>query len=174
MEIEAQEIYNRFKYCPSCGANKITKRSDNSIQCSSCLFVFYINAAGAVAGLIFDDSGKLLLTVRGRNPLKGLLDLPGGFINIGETAEFALRREIKEELDADIENIEYLESQPNIYPFSGIIYHTLDIFFKCSISANSIIKAGDDIDNYKFIIPEKINLEQVAFNSVKNVIKKFV
>jgi NADH pyrophosphatase NudC (nudix superfamily) len=171
MKIDALELFNLFKFCPVCGAKKIFKKSEKSIQCNSCLFVYYINSAGAVAGLIFDDSKRLLLTVRGREPGKGLFDLPGGFIDIGETAEDALKREIREELNSEIENIEYLESQPNIYPFGGIIYHTLDIFFKCSLVKNSKIIAKDDIFDFEFIKPEKINFEQIAFNSVRNVLK---
>ncbi len=171
MKNYAIEVFDKFKYCPVCGAREIFKKSDKAIQCSSCLFVYYINAAAAVAGLIFDDSKRLLLTVRGREPAKGLFDLPGGFIDIGESAENALKREIKEELNSDIENIKYLQSHPNKYPFGGIIYHTLDIFYKCSLVEKSNIMAGDDIADYIFIEPDKIDFEKIAFSSVRTVLK---
>lgn len=51
--------------------------------------------AAAVAGLIFNEKGQLLLTIRAKDPGKGLLDLPGGFVDMGENADQALRREIE-------------------------------------------------------------------------------
>jgi ADP-ribose pyrophosphatase YjhB (NUDIX family) len=47
--------------------------------------------------------GKVLVTVRAGDPYEGKVDLPGGFINAGETALEGLRREVDEELGVEIE-----------------------------------------------------------------------
>lgn len=47
--------------------------------------------------IVFDSKGRVLLIRRGRPPYKGRYALPGGFIEIGETAEAACRRELEEE-----------------------------------------------------------------------------
>ncbi|MCL4353916.1 NUDIX domain-containing protein [Patescibacteria group bacterium] len=63
-----------------------------------------------VGAAIFNPEGKLLLTLRGQKARneKGKWELPGGGVNIKETFEQALRREIKEELDIEIKILELL------------------------------------------------------------------
>lgn len=56
----------------------------------------------AVGAVIVED-GKALVTVRAREPEKGRLDLPGGFLEVGEHPADGLVREIKEELGVEAE-----------------------------------------------------------------------
>ena len=62
---------------------------------------------------------------RAKEPAKGTLDLPGGFVDMGETVEQGMIREIKEETGLDVEEIQYLFSSPNVYMYSGMGVHTL-------------------------------------------------
>ena len=89
-----------FNYCPKCG-KKTLQGNPRRIECSACGFVFYFNAASAVAAIIQKDN-TILLTTRAREPEKGKLDLPGGFVDHNETAQEALQREIREELNIEI------------------------------------------------------------------------
>jgi ADP-ribose pyrophosphatase YjhB (NUDIX family) len=50
-----------------------------------------------VGALIFDDAGRILLAERGREPLKGYWSLPGGVLEIGETLDAGICREVLEE-----------------------------------------------------------------------------
>ena len=50
-----------------------------------------------------DDNSKTLLVRRKNDPFKGMLSIPGGFINEGETAEDAIMREDKEEISLILE-----------------------------------------------------------------------
>ena len=104
---------DKFKYCPVCGADNFTENDDKSKKCHKCGFRYYLNAVSAVAGFIVDDNNRLLLCRRAKEPLKGTLDLPGGFVDIGETAEDAIRREVKEELNLHTDSIRFLFSIPN-------------------------------------------------------------
>ncbi len=97
--------WRNFRYCPGCGAKGITIQGDRSILCRKCGYHLYFNVGAAVAGLIEDDIGRLLLTVRAHDPEKDTLDLPGGFVNFKETAEGALKREIKEELNLKVKEV---------------------------------------------------------------------
>ena len=108
------ENRNVFMYCPLCSARPSGRR-EKRLYCPDCGLVFYLNVAAAVAGLIFDSQGRLLVTVRGQKPKEGMLDMPGGFIDPGESAEQALRQEIREELGLEIESMEYFGSAPNKY-----------------------------------------------------------
>lgn len=54
------------------------------------------------AGLILDSDYKILLSKRKKNKyLPGLWEFPGGKIEVGESPEIALKRELKEELNID-------------------------------------------------------------------------
>ena len=56
----------------------------------------------AVACFIRNSKGELLLVRRAKEPAKGTLDLPGGFVDMYESAEDAAHREVKEETGLDI------------------------------------------------------------------------
>ena len=61
-----------------------------------------------VTAAILVDNGKILIAKRKQNdPLKGKWEFPGGTVEYGETPEACLRREIKEELDIDVDVGEY-------------------------------------------------------------------
>lgn len=156
-----------------CGSTAVVYREDNSLHCKDCRFCYYINSAAAVAILIVDDKGRLLLTERKYEPEKGKLDLPGGFVDIGEQAEEAVIREIKEELNLDVENIDYVGSYPNEYMYSGVTIYTLDMAFVCEIANLDEIKANDDVASYEFFRSDAIDFDAIAFASIRNIVKDF-
>jgi 8-oxo-dGTP diphosphatase len=59
----------------------------------------------AVSAAIFRD-GKVLIVRRGRAPAKGIYTLPGGGVELGETLQQAVIREVREETALDIEPVE--------------------------------------------------------------------
>jgi 8-oxo-dGTP diphosphatase len=61
----------------------------------------------SVAALIFDDQGQILLLEHVFRPDSGW-GIPGGFLNQGEQPEAALRRELREEIGIEVENVELL------------------------------------------------------------------
>ena len=79
--------------------------------------------------LIRNAKGEILVARRGKEPAKGTLDLPGGFVDNYETGEEAVAREVMEETGLKVDEVKYLFSLPNIYPYSGIVVHTLDQFY---------------------------------------------
>ena len=165
---------DKFKYCPVCGADNFTENDDKSKKCHKCGFRYYLNAVSAVAGFIVDDNNRLLLCRRAKEPLKGTLDLPGGFVDIGETAEDAIRREVKEELNLHPDSIRYLFSIPNEYLYSGFNVRTLDMFFMIKISDLSILTAKDDVAQAMFIPFDQININSIGLKSIKIAVEKFL
>lgn len=61
----------------------------------------------AVSAAIF-RGGKVLIVRRGRAPAKGIYTLPGGGVELGETLEQAVIREVREETSLDIEPVELI------------------------------------------------------------------
>lgn len=74
----------------------------------------WINPALGVSVYVIKDS-KVLFGVRSSNPGKGKLDVPGGFVEVHESAERAAIREAKEEFDIDITLEVCFGTYPSIY-----------------------------------------------------------
>lgn len=163
-----------FKFCPRCGSDKFEFQGEKSFLCGQCDFLLYINAAGAVAALILDSENRLLFVRRALEPHKGTLDLPGGFIDMGESAEQALEREIEEELNLKVHNYEFYRSFPNQYTLRGYTYHTVDLFFKVFVDDFSSLKAGDDAAELKFIPVQQVKLQEIGLDSIRQVVKQFI
>ncbi len=161
-----------FEFCPRCGSKHFDVSGERSRQCADCGFTYYANASASTAAIITNSKGKILLTTRAFEPAKGKLDLPGGFVDMNETAEEALIRELKEELNININNPTYLFSLPNEYNFSGIIVHTLDIFFKVEVDDDIQIKTDDDVASAQFYDLKDVNIEDIGLCSIQKAINK--
>ncbi len=116
-----------------------------------------------------DNNSKILLVRRKNDPFKGMLSIPGGFINVGETAEDAMRREAKEETSLVVEPIAILGvySDPRRDPRM----HTLSVTFITRIvegredarddaAALQWVKIEDELDSL-------IESKRIAFDHSK-------
>jgi len=86
--------------CAVCG-RRVSRRPPSGsrprhIICPRCRYVIY-DYPRAAAGVLVVKRGHVLLLERAHEPRKGCLDVPGGFMEAGETIEAAARRELKEE-----------------------------------------------------------------------------
>lgn len=155
------------RYCPRCGAEGLTSPDPKLVDCPSCGFHFYLNSAAAVAGYVIDDQGRLLLGRRARDPGKGLLGPPGGFLDFGETAEEAVRREIREETGMDVRIKAYLGSFPNRYLYRDILYPTLDLFFLCRADSFASAAALEEVESLVVLPWREVNRNEIAFESMR-------
>lgn len=164
-----------IKYCPRCGSSHFkTHDQGRSFLCEGCHFNYYLNNSAAVACLIFNDKGELLLARRAIEPAKGMLDLPGGFVEPMERVEEAVVREIKEELGVDITQMSYLGSFPNEYVFSGFSVFTADLAFVCQIYDWSAIVPADDVSQVEFISPKAVNTKDLCSKSMASIIDLYI
>lgn len=86
-----------------------------------------------VAAVICKDN-KVFATARGYGEFKGMWEFPGGKIETGETPQEALKREIVEELDTEIEVQECIDTIEYDYPS----FHLSMTCFLCGIIAGSL------------------------------------
>ena len=163
-----------FKHCPRCGVDTFVPLPRHRFRCESCGFFYYINEAAAVAALIENRKGELLLTARNREPKKGFLDLPGGFVDIGETAEDALRREIREELNLEITESRFFASAPNEYAYKGLTYFTLDLAFLCRVASFDEVRPADDVGGFVFRAPGAISIQEIGLDSIKKIVRGYL
>ena len=90
-----------------------------------------------VAAAIIRDGDRIFATQRGYGPYKDGWEFPGGKIEPGETPEQALKREIREELDAEIEVGESAGRVEYDYPEFHL---SMDCFFCTLLSGNLTLK----------------------------------
>ena len=158
---------HQFAYCPHCGRNAFDDLNEKARKCSSCGFVYYFNPSAAVACFIRNEAGEILLVKRAKDPAKGTMDLPGGFVDRFESAEEAVRREVKEETGLEIRGCRYLFSLPNIYPYAGFDVHTLDLFFECTVSSFSGAFPSDDAAEIIVLAWEGMDPELFGLDSIR-------
>lgn len=165
---------NIFSYCPICASGRFEVNNEKSRICRDCGFVYYFNIAAATVAFITNENGDLLVCRRAKEPAKGTLDLPGGFVDSAETGEEAIIREVKEETALKISELRYMFSLPNIYPYSGFLVHTLDLFFECKTEKFETLQANDDVSECFFIQKEKINPDEFGLVSIRKGVKKWL
>jgi ADP-ribose pyrophosphatase YjhB (NUDIX family) len=171
-----------FNYCPSCASRNIRFEGNKKLFCPDCGFVYYQNIAAAT-GCVISTGERILFLVRGKEPARGKLDLPGGFVDSGEGALDGLRRECREELGWDPvaslpgAGFSLFASFPNTYPYKGIVYNTCDLFFSLEapgLSEKDLHLEEAEIAGVRFIRPEDIDYDELAFDSTRRAIKAYV
>ena len=165
---------DRFSHCPVCGSPSFQINDEKSKRCTDCDYVYYLNPSSANAAFVLNDKGELLVERRGREPQKGMVDLPGGFADIGETAEEGVIREVREETGLVVTRAEYLFSFPNTYLYSGFTVPTLDLFFLCHVSDLSTLCAADDAAEVKWMPIAQIQVNDFAFDSIRRGVAQFL
>lgn len=160
----------QFRYCPKCGAERFVDNNEKSRRCEACGFVYYLNPSSAVACFIRNSLGELLLVRRANQPAKGTLDLPGGFVDLHESAEEAVRREVMEETGVAVSNARYLFSLPNIYSYSGFEVHTLDMFYECQVDSFSEAVAADDAASIEILPLDKVRADEFGLDSISRAV----
>ena len=161
-----------FNFCPKCGSNAFVENDFKSKRCEDCGFIYYFNPLAAPVAIITNDKGEILVATRSKEPAKGTLDLPGGFCDSYETAEEGVAREVLEETGLKVTSTKYLFTIPNIYNYSGMELHTMDMFFKCEVEESNSIVADDDVAELQWIAVDKLQSEDFGLASIKKGIEK--
>ena len=163
----------RFVFCPRCGVTAIEPYGAKAMRCTECGYVYFHNTAAAVAGIIEMKDG-IVLTVRAKEPGKGLYDLPGGFIDYSETLEEGLIREIHEELGVEVALLRYCCSFPNTYIFRRVTYVTCDAFFICRCTdAEPVFKPSGEIERYEVVPVNRLPYDRLAFASMALALRRY-
>lgn len=163
-----------FTYCPKCSDKKIEFINHHYFKCRHCSFVYFHNVATATAAIIVYNN-QILMTVRAKNPRKGKLDLPGGFVNPNETLEQALSREVSEELGLKLTNWLYFCGLPNTYIFKNITYYTQDCVFINRLTSKPVITIEkSEITDYLWLNMDSLDTSRMAFHSLRTAVECFI
>lgn len=122
-----------------------------------------------VGAFILNGQGKLLL-VQSHKWKDGLWHVPGGHIEWGESIEDAVKREVKEEVGLDVQDIEVFHLWEAIFPKSfSRKKHFLFIECLCRSTYPRVIPDTDEIQNaqwFSFHETEKLGLEDFTKKSI--------
>lgn len=162
-----------FLHCPRCAAPRSSEGDAVRFVCETCDFIYYYNVAVSSAVLILAEDGSALFIRRAREPAKGKLALPGGFIDRGETAEAAAIREVREEAGVRLASVEFLASFPNLYTYRGVDYPVVDLFFVSRVQSRAA-SALDDVTEVRWAPPASVGAADLAFPSHARALATFL
>ena len=107
--------YLENKFCGKCGTKTTEKPDERAIFCPNCNTVVFPKISPAIIVAILCKD-KILLA-HNSNFEQKRYSLVAGYVDVGETLEETVMREVKEEVGLDVKNIRYYKSQP--WAFSG-------------------------------------------------------
>jgi len=178
-----------FNFCPSCSSKSISFNQGKVFRCPDCGFTYYHNIAAATGCLIIvpeADIERLVFLVRGKEPAVGKLDLPGGFVDVGEGVLEGLFRELQEEINwtppiapgtalSDVFTL--FASFPNVYEYKGIKYNTCDMYFTVlapGLKPEHLSLEKAEVSDVLFLKPDEIDFDQFAFKSTRQAVEAYL
>ena len=102
------------KYCSYCGNKNIFETKEEALYCPCASTFTYPTISPCIITLV--TNGNKVLLARNKLFPEGMFSALAGFIEAGETAEEALVREVKEEVNIEVSNIRYFASQSWPFP----------------------------------------------------------
>lgn len=108
-------------------------------------------------GAIIVDAGRVLLVQRGRPPALGRWSIPGGLVDVGESVEAAVRREVREECGLEVELhglVGYLDRIVRD-PAGRVRYHYVLLDFLAT-PAGGVARAGSDARAVRWVDPAEL------------------
>lgn len=154
-----------FRFCPRCGAAVTPGASP--LRCSACGLTYFFNPTVAAGAFISNPAGEVLLIRRAKEPAKGKFGVPGGFLDVGESVEDGLRREIREEVGLEVAELRLLCSGPNLYEYKDVTYPVCDLIFTAVAVNPADVRALDEVAGFEWRLPKTVAPDEIAFPSMR-------
>lgn len=156
---------NRF--CGVCGGKNEFVGYEFAMKCKNCDYVSYPQICPAI--IVGIRKGDKILLANNKNFPKGLHSNVAGFLDVNETLEDCVRREVLEEVNIKVKNIKYFQSQPWPYPNSIMIgftaeYESGDI----KVDGEEIIHADWYSKDNLPILPDKNTIARKIIDEILN------
>jgi ADP-ribose pyrophosphatase YjhB (NUDIX family) len=126
----------------------------------------------AAVGAVVLDGGSVLLVRRGQEPQKGEWSIPGGAVELGETLEQAVRREVLEETGLLVEPVRVVEVLDRIVRDADgrVAFHYVLIDYVCRVTGGTLCCASD-ADEARWVGVEDLGGLGVATRTVEVILK---
>ena len=157
------------RYCMHCGQRLTTAvpegDSRRRMVCLDCGFIHYLNPR-PVAGTIPVRDGKILLGRRDIEPRRGFWVFPGGFMDVGESAEEAAKRETLEEMHLEVTNLELLGVYTRIEQGVVVIVYEAEAVGEAEV--------GHETSEIAWFAAQEIPWEEIAFDTTEAALREWV
>jgi ADP-ribose pyrophosphatase YjhB (NUDIX family) len=137
------------------------------LVCQRCTFVFYLDPKVAVATIVTNDEGHIVLVRRAIEPGYGKWVIPGGYVDRGEEVEAAAIREAREESGIEIK----LGRLLNVYSYSGRA--PVIIVYEARMTGGCL-ECDDEGLEVRFFAVDAIPWDELAFRSTTEALREFL
>jgi NAD+ diphosphatase len=152
-------------FCGKCGEKTQNKNTELALQCTNCETIYYPTISPAIIVAVVKE-GKILLGHSKR--FKGkFYSVLAGFLEIGETFEQCVAREVAEESGIKVKNIKYFGSQP--WPFPN----SMMVGFTAEWAGGNIVLHDEELDDAGWFSPEDMPTIPSTFSIAGKLIEWF-
>jgi ADP-ribose pyrophosphatase YjhB (NUDIX family) len=126
-----------------------------------------------IGALVFEE-GRILLIERGHDPLKGFWSLPGGALEVGETLEEGVAREVREETGLIVRPLGVVEIYQRIMRDAAgrPEYHYVLVDFICRVEGGTLA-AASDVSRAEWVAPEQLSSYNITEGTLPVIEKGF-
>ena len=163
-------IAEQVHFCPRCGTSLIQQNRFGRLRpvCPACDWVFFPDPKVAVAVVLANPAGEVLLVRRANDPYRGRWTLPAGFVDAGEDPARAAERECLEEAGLQVRVTQLLDVVAGQEHARGA---DILIVYRGQVVAG-LLQPGDDADQAGFFLPSQ--LPPLAFQSTAQILSTFI
>ena len=94
-------------------------------------------------------------------------------MDAGESAEHALRREVREEVQLELDEVRFLSSHPNDYHYQDVVYPVVDLVFIAHAPDHDRVLALDGVASFEWLDPRAVDLDELAFPSMRDALMRY-
>jgi ADP-ribose pyrophosphatase YjhB (NUDIX family) len=164
--------------CARCGrpirrdASRVRSGGPRTLTCPRCRYLIY-DYPRPCAGVVVMRGDALLMLRRAHRPRLGCLDIPGGFMEAGESIEGAARRELREETGLRVSKLDWLGFYWDHYYLRGFGYFPTMNFYYIARWISGNPRAADDAASAEWVPLARLGgpKQRVAWKHMRQVFR---
>jgi ADP-ribose pyrophosphatase YjhB (NUDIX family) len=165
-------VLSGWRFCPRCRAE--LAHGEGVVACAACGFTYYANPAPAVAALVVNHEGELLLARRAHEPDAGMWDTPGGFLDEDEEPLDGLQRELREEAGIEIEPGDFFGIYLDRYGSDDEATPILNLVWEAR-PVSGTLEPADDVSELRWFSRDDLpTRDELAFTWLERVLTDWV